>query len=62
MLCLQEEGKSLIANEFEMVTVLFTDLKGFTEFAGKLDPADLVAFLNIMYTQVCACFERAESA
>lgn len=45
------EGRELIADQFDMVTVLFTDLKGFTEFASRLDPKDLVTFLNIMYTQ-----------
>ncbi len=42
-----------------MVTVLFTDLQGFTAFASKLEPTALVAFLNIMYTQVCGCVVAA---
>ena len=49
---LQEEGKTLIADEFENVTILFTDLRGFTEFASHVEPKDLVVFLNIMYTEV----------
>ena len=49
---MQEEGKTLIADEFKEVTILFTDLRGFTEFASHVEPKDLVVFLNVMYTQV----------
>ena len=52
----QVDGKALVADKFQFVTVLFTDLQGFTQFSSELDPKDLVMFLNIMYTKVrCAC-------
>ena len=47
----QEEGRSLIADEFKEVTILFTDLRGFTDFASRIEPQDLVLFLNVMYSE-----------
>ena len=52
---MQVEGKTLIADEFKDVTILFTDLRGFTDFASRIQPKDLVLFLNVMYTQVARC-------
>ncbi len=48
----QEGGVTLIADEFKEVTILFTDLRGFTDFASQIDPQELVVFLNVMYTEV----------
>ena len=43
-------GKSLIADQFDQATVLFTDLKGFTQFSAELTPRQLVDFLNLLYS------------
>ena len=43
-------GKALIADQFEQATVLFTDLKGFTQFSAELTPRQLVDFLNLLYS------------
>ena len=40
----------LIAKSYDDVTVLFTDIKGFTVFSQSVTPAELVAFLNNMYS------------
>ena len=34
------------ARDFEMVSILFTDFKGFTEYSAKLSAADLVSEIN----------------
>jgi class 3 adenylate cyclase len=40
----------LVADVYEDVTVLFTDMKGFTNFSSKLDPGALQHFLNGMFS------------
>ena len=50
---MQSDSQALIADQFPFVTILFTDLRGFTAFSSQLAPKDLVTFLNIMYTKVC---------
>jgi adenylate cyclase len=42
---LKDKG-SAAAKNFEQVTVLFTDFKGFTQLSEKLSPAELVAEIN----------------
>lgn len=44
------EGMSPIAENHKDVTIIFTDIKGFTNFASGLTPAALMAFLNQMYS------------
>ncbi|CAK0882220.1 unnamed protein product [Prorocentrum cordatum] len=44
------EGVSPIAEPCEQVTMLFTDIKGFTAYAADLAPQDLVDLLNSMYS------------
>lgn len=46
---LKEKGKA-DARDFDMVSILFTDFKGFTEASAKLSAQDLVAEIN-------TCFE-----
>ena len=46
---LKEKGRA-DARDFEMVSILFTDFKGFTEASAKLSAQDLVAEIN-------TCFE-----
>lgn len=45
------ENDSLIADEFEQVTVLFADLVGFTPLSGTLSPDALVSMLNGLFTK-----------
>jgi guanylate cyclase len=42
------EGR--IAERFDEVTVLFADLVGFTRFAERMDPGELVAFLDDVFS------------
>ena len=47
---LKEKGSS-DARQFDMVTVLFTDFKGFTMIAEKLSPAELVAEIDFCFKE-----------
>lgn len=40
-----------VADSFNEVTILFSDLKNFTVFSSKLAPSELVTFLNAMYVE-----------
>lgn len=47
----QAEGNDvLIADEFESVSILFSDIKGFTAFSAQTSAQDLVLLLNTLYT------------
>lgn len=46
-------GEKLIADNFESVSVLFSDLVGFTEISSKMNPETLVRNLNKIFT----CFD-----
>jgi class 3 adenylate cyclase len=47
-----QSGKSkLIADSYSNVSVLFTDMKGFTSYSSSVTPSELVAFLNQMYSR-----------
>lgn len=46
-----KQGNHTIAERFESVTVLFADLIGFTSFANRTDPEDLVALLNDLFSR-----------
>lgn len=43
-------GVSPIAEHHDNVTIIFTDIKGFTAYSSGLSPAELMAFLNHMYS------------
>lgn len=45
---LKEKGKA-DARDFEMISILFTDFKGFTEQSAKLSAQDLVSEINICF-------------
>jgi DNA-binding response OmpR family regulator len=47
---LKETGKSL-PQKFEMVTVLFTDFKGFTMISEKMTPEHLVGELHLIFSE-----------
>lgn len=43
-------GRDLIADPFDDVTIIFTDMKGFTAFSSQILPSELVNFLNTLYS------------
>ena len=43
-------GRELIADPYEDVTIIFTDMKGFTAFSSQILPSELVNFLNTLYS------------
>lgn len=43
-------GETLIADHVEEVSILFADLVGFTQMAGRQTPGELVQFLNSVFT------------
>jgi len=45
-----QEGVSPIAEHHQSVTIIFTDIKGFTAYSSGLSPVELMAFLNSMYS------------
>ena len=44
------EGETIIADRFDEVSVLISDLVGFTEFSASTPPADLVEYLNWLFS------------
>ncbi len=44
-------GEALIADRFDEVTVLFSDLVGFTEMSSRLTPTRLVTLLNQLFSE-----------
>ncbi len=44
-------GEKLIADRFESVSVLFADLAGFTVFASKTSPEELVGMLDTVFSE-----------
>jgi len=54
---LKEKG-SADAKQFEMVTVMFTDFKGFTQISEKLTPSQLVEEIHICFKAFDAIIER----
>jgi adenylate cyclase len=44
-----------LGGETRAVTLLFTDLAGFTGLAERLRPQEMVAFLNDYFTRMCDC-------
>jgi class 3 adenylate cyclase len=47
---IMKNRNAFIADTFEDVTILFTDIKGFTSFSQSITPGELVEFLNNMYS------------
>ena len=43
-------GATMIADHVDDVSILFADIVGFTQMAGRQSPGDLVEFLNTIFT------------
>ncbi|MCB0664134.1 MAG: adenylate/guanylate cyclase domain-containing protein, partial [Saprospiraceae bacterium] len=54
---LKSKGKA-VSKKFDNITVLFTDFKGFTAIAEKLEPQELVDDLNIYFSAFDAIMEK----
>jgi len=48
---LKNPATTIIADKYDDASVLFADIAGYTERASQSTPADLVAFLNLLYTE-----------
>jgi hypothetical protein len=55
---MQQNPTALIADSYDNVSVLFTDMKGFTKFSSSVTPSELVAFLNQMFSRFDAISEE----
>eukprot|EP00931_Biecheleriopsis_adriatica_P084810 TRINITY_DN5885_c0_g1_i1.p1 TRINITY_DN5885_c0_g1~~TRINITY_DN5885_c0_g1_i1.p1 ORF type:complete len:1099 (+),score=198.08 TRINITY_DN5885_c0_g1_i1:23-3319(+) len=55
---LMDRNVDYISETYQDVTILFTDMKGFTAFSSKLDPAELAVFLNSLYSAFDEILER----
>jgi class 3 adenylate cyclase len=55
---LKESERSVIADKYDEASVLFADIVGFTERASSTAPADLVRFLNRLYSDFDALVDR----
>ena len=51
-------GEQVIADRYAHVTVLFSDLVGFTETSSEMDPHRLVSELNVLFSRFDALCER----
>jgi len=54
------EGETTIADRYDSVTVLFSDLVGFTSISSELEPQLLVSDLNRLFSEFDALCERTE--
>ncbi|GIL54420.1 hypothetical protein Vafri_9957 [Volvox africanus] len=48
---LKSQDCSQLAHHHEQITVLFCDVKGFTAMCSSVEPAVVMSFLNMLYTQ-----------
>jgi class 3 adenylate cyclase len=55
---LKEAERSVIADKYDEASVLFADIVGFTERASSTAPADLVRFLNRLYSDFDALVDK----
>ena len=54
------DGATTIADRYDSVTVLFSDLVGFTSISSELEPQLLVSELNGLFSEFDALCERTE--
>jgi adenylate cyclase len=55
---LKESERSVIADKYDDASVLFADIVGFTERASSTAPAELVRFLNRLYSDFDALVDK----
>ena len=55
---LKNPSTTIIADKYEDASVLFADIAGYTERASQTPPADLVEFLNRLYSEFDALVDR----
>jgi adenylate cyclase len=55
---LKEPGRGVIADKYDDASVLFADIAGFTERASSTAPADLVRFLDTLYSAFDALVDK----
>ncbi len=55
---LKEPGRGIIADKYDEASVLFADIVGFTERASSTAPADLVQFLDRLFSAFDALVDR----
>lgn len=55
---LKDRDDSIIADGYEDASILFADIAGYTRRASDTDPADLVLFLNQLYTDFDRLVDR----
>lgn len=46
--------------KFNLVTIFFSDIVGFTSMAGKMRPLQVMAMLNELYTELDKLVEKHE--
>jgi len=51
-------GKAVLGGEMVPVTVLFSDIRGFTSLSEKMDPKALLDFLNVYFSGMVDCVMR----
>ena len=55
---LKDPGHDVIADKYDDASVLFADIVGFTERASSTAPADLVRFLDRLYSAFDALVDK----
>lgn len=55
---LKEPARTVIADKYDDASVLFADIAGYTERASDTPPAELVRFLDRLYTDLDALVDR----
>jgi adenylate cyclase len=55
---LKDRDDTIIADGYEDASILFADIAGYTQRASDTDPADLVLFLNRLYTDFDRLVDR----
>ncbi len=55
---LKDRDDAIIADGYEDASILFADIAGYTERASDTDPAELVVFLNRLFTDFDALVDR----
>lgn len=55
---LKDPDRTIIADKYEDASILFADIAGYTKRASETAPADLVRFLDALYTDLDALVDR----